>query len=463
MSTSLVESRKYHSAIPSWSGYNYQGKVAIYSVLDTINAKIGTDLSRYSLELEWYEDFAIKVDGLYLSIHQVKSYKRTGLSEYKDAIWNLLGKAIDENIQEVYLHTSESILKKNEIREKLKTLTPPEKKKNEKAYTPFYYYELVMDNGNYNKAFKYFFKYKYIIEGKEVDFCEISKIDNQIKLQIIEYYKLQNIPISEVQVKRAFLNILNCLNEHITLRHRKEQASATEMDSIEINFDVFDGILKTDYEESSEEYYTQQLRHALYKNSESFLHTLFRGKRVAEFDLKRAEEFIAKINLLDNKRFLEFCKIVTPHITVRKMDIQKFRELIPQNGLQVSLIYTLIMVKQSLDNKFLLQRKINNRTENYLPTTIDLDPTLPLVSKEVVIGSLARDILNNEELDEFLYEVDAIISQKVKAESLEKSASRIDEVPETDPSLEQDRYKKFTKIKKIRIVDINQAGEELNN
>lgn len=462
MTTLIEENQKFHSAIPSWSGYNYQGKVAIYSALSFINSKQGVDLSRYSLELEWYEDFAIKVDDTYISIHQVKSYKYTTLSKYKDSIWNLLGKAFEENIQQVFLHTSESILSTDKIEEELITLDPPTKKKNERDYTPFYYYKLITDNSAYNEIFKKIYKYKYRTDNSEVDFCGITEIDNKIKWQIKEYYNLQGKSESEEQINRAFLNILNHLNEHITSRHREEQALGTKTPPVVINMKEFYEILEEDWERASEEYYTQQLRHSFYKTSESFLHTLFKSKRVNEIDLKRAEEFIAQINLLDTSKFLEFCKKVTPYITVRKMDIQKFRELIPVNGLKTSLISTLIMVKQRLDNKHLLQRRINNKTENYLPTTIDHDPTLALVSEEIIVGELASDILENDDLDEFLYEVEAMISHKVKTDSLERAASRIDLVPEVEKDNEQDRNDKFTKIKKIRIVDLNQAKEELN-
>src|SRR5690625_2524176 len=98
MNTSAIETTPNYSAIPSWSGYNYQGKVAIYCALDFINKNNRENYTPYTLELEWYEDFAIKKNDTYISIHQVKSYKKKTMSEYKDAIWNLLGKSIDKNI-----------------------------------------------------------------------------------------------------------------------------------------------------------------------------------------------------------------------------------------------------------------------------------------------------------------------------------------------------------------------------
>lgn len=85
---------KPHSAIPSWYGYIYQGQIAIWVFLKEVNNAIDQYLElqsiteitkdteaelvekiskRYSLEIEWMEDFSIKLDDKYKSFHQVKA------------------------------------------------------------------------------------------------------------------------------------------------------------------------------------------------------------------------------------------------------------------------------------------------------------------------------------------------------------------------------------------------------
>lgn len=71
-----IQLTPYHSAIPSWSGFQYQGKVALNVVLDYILKIEPSEHENYRLELEWYEDFSIIKNDEYVSIHQVKSYKR---------------------------------------------------------------------------------------------------------------------------------------------------------------------------------------------------------------------------------------------------------------------------------------------------------------------------------------------------------------------------------------------------
>jgi len=66
-----------HNAIPSWEGYEYQGHIALFVALQKIRDEIvdnnKRDFSEFSIEIEGIEDFSIKQNDKYLSIHQVKA------------------------------------------------------------------------------------------------------------------------------------------------------------------------------------------------------------------------------------------------------------------------------------------------------------------------------------------------------------------------------------------------------
>lgn len=88
-----------HDATPSWNGFNYQGKVGLYVALSLICEKLSEGLNladfddfknSYSLEYEWIEDFSIKNNEKYVSLHQVKHYKGSRFSSYKDAVDTVL-------------------------------------------------------------------------------------------------------------------------------------------------------------------------------------------------------------------------------------------------------------------------------------------------------------------------------------------------------------------------------------
>ncbi|MBN3003078.1 hypothetical protein JW897_04940 [Chromobacterium alkanivorans] len=91
-----------HDATPSWNGFNYQGKVGLYVCLCIIKENCETHnfsredlysfLNDYQIEYEWIEDFSIKYKENYVSIHQVKHYKGSDFSSYKDAIETIISR-----------------------------------------------------------------------------------------------------------------------------------------------------------------------------------------------------------------------------------------------------------------------------------------------------------------------------------------------------------------------------------
>ena len=74
-------------ASPSWSGFNYQGKVALYYTLKKINSSpVKGNFSKLYLVLEDNEDFEIRDNGVFVSFHQVKAYNISSYSKYSDAL-----------------------------------------------------------------------------------------------------------------------------------------------------------------------------------------------------------------------------------------------------------------------------------------------------------------------------------------------------------------------------------------
>lgn len=90
-----------HDATPSWNGFIYQGKVGLYVCLKIILDKLKTKptdeacakfLESYAIEYEWIEDFSIKVNDAYESLHQVKHKADTAFSSHISAIVTILNR-----------------------------------------------------------------------------------------------------------------------------------------------------------------------------------------------------------------------------------------------------------------------------------------------------------------------------------------------------------------------------------
>lgn len=88
-----------HDAIPTWSGFIYQGRIAAYLAIKKIielrdDDKV-SEVDKYAIEMEKCEDIAIvyqceKEKREYISIHQVKNEKENALGAYKKPLIQLM-------------------------------------------------------------------------------------------------------------------------------------------------------------------------------------------------------------------------------------------------------------------------------------------------------------------------------------------------------------------------------------
>lgn len=97
--STTVENVFEHDAIPTWSGFIYQGRIAAYLAIKKIielrdDNKV-SEVDKYAIEMEKCEDIAIvyqceKEKREYISIHQVKNEKENALGAYKKPLIQLM-------------------------------------------------------------------------------------------------------------------------------------------------------------------------------------------------------------------------------------------------------------------------------------------------------------------------------------------------------------------------------------
>ncbi|MGE6579130.1 ABC-three component system protein [Paenibacillus xylanexedens] len=464
-----VQLSPYHSAIPSWSGFQYQGKVAINVVLDYILKIELSEIDLYSLELEWYEDFSIIKEERYVSIHQVKSYKKRILSEYKDALWNLLGKSVLKDGTDSYLHAATELDTIEDMKLRLINLTPPpepklpkdpSKEPRMKSYTPWHYYKMVIDRDAYDRAFKNLALYSY---GNSKHYCPVNELERQIKKRIKQYFeKNKGSSPTQAHIETTYNYLLGELDKHITIRHSAEQESeevSQEFLPDRICFSNFISILNSEWEEPSEEYITLGLRDIFHSTCDLLFHELYEtisteGHNHRLEDLHRAESYVREIARMSNASFYSFCQMITPHIVLEKANSHAFRNLIPENGMDVFCL-ALYEIKHVLNGyKYIVQDKQKNLC--YLPSTIKLNVSR-LKSESGQLSKIAVGILGNAAIRDELFEVEVIITENVSAHSLESAANKF-----IDISSKSKENNNITKIKNIRLIDIDTAMEELN-
>ncbi|MGU5964130.1 ABC-three component system protein [Klebsiella aerogenes] len=100
------------SAISSWGGFVYQGKVALYHCLKLLTEKLFQQrvIDDFELQLDSTDDFAIYCDGKVISTHQVKAKLSQYRSEYVKAIYKAacIATDCDENTIR-YFHVAKKL------------------------------------------------------------------------------------------------------------------------------------------------------------------------------------------------------------------------------------------------------------------------------------------------------------------------------------------------------------------
>lgn len=101
-----------HSAITTWSGFVYQGKVALYHVIKLLTSEDKS--AAYSLQLDSLEDFAVMdAPNSCISLHQVKALKANYYSTYSSEFAKLCSKSKIYDCDNINFHLAIEIKDKS--------------------------------------------------------------------------------------------------------------------------------------------------------------------------------------------------------------------------------------------------------------------------------------------------------------------------------------------------------------
>ena len=314
-------------ATNSWSGYNYQGKIALFVVLKKINELISMgkmdEIEKYSVELEWLEDFSILYKGddgvQYKTIHQVKAKDKHNITDYEDALVKLYYKIVNhKTIEYAYLHVCKSInYDENEWNDKVKELilkcshikalqniiisyksNPKKKDEVEKIYKSGRKSEVNKLIKEYNEKY---FEYRKInvhnvdnildrilsdlqaqmltsqnIQDEDIKklevysysngnvYCELAEINDLIKVEINSYWRNTGAEgwkcTDQNFCEMIFLCLQGLIDKHITQRHIQYNKTAERR----IGFNRIRKVLDSDDSiKRCEEYYLYNIKNKL--------------------------------------------------------------------------------------------------------------------------------------------------------------------------------------------------------
>lgn len=462
-----------YDATASWSGYTYQGKVAIYITLCKINylrsLKPNYNIEDYYLELEWMEDFSILYRNdlgvlVYESIHQVKARKEQKLPAYSSALIKLLQKVeADDNIQNAFLHTMENVDYQNNWLDELKIVSVDDKEVKEWIDK---INSLLVDNGkksefvntfpkkrsDFSKQFK---KYSNKITLENIDeilgnfksdlevtlnkiqqgfseeslkkanlylynngqkYCPLDEIDNLIKAEIINFWNAGTG--TEWKIKDTGFQeiILRCLtgiiDSHIMKRHRNYGSADIE----KLNFCEFEEILKSDAPiKRCKEYY-------LYTIKEKLLEYCDEYDKICYEDCKEDNDLpctLCQLNDFKYKVLAMNCAEINELVTVTNPDISSsvdergFIDYCGKNRYFNPFYNGIKEIIQRYGEEKIPVSYIDKDKKLYLLTTICANGVSRKPIKEV-----CKNIIENTALSHVFMDYEVIISKDLESSSI---------------------------------------------
>ncbi len=400
-----------NTAISSWSGFVYQGKVAIYHVL------LERNNANYTLQLDSLDDFAIIDANEYvISIHQVKAKKETHFSSYKEDFEKLHNGGDILNCSKLFFHLAKAISDKN--------------------------IEDIEADPNPIKVYKY----------DSIPYCEVNLIDTKIEELIISTQPRGRDNRDYASLVRKYLD--NLITEKLFEIHRiihlnllSDEDAAFEQ---RIPFQKFLDILNEDLNlrTITNEYYLYQIKNDICRYYQEYCIE----KEPMYDELNRINDFILFFESLEEKDLIKFIKNIIPHRTFKFESLIDYKDNSPQKEeIKDVFLYILHEIKKKpfYLNKCLLQWKKNNKS--FSPTCISGNQrNAEKICDQIIKNALSTDL-------ELLFENQNLITDSIKLESMTASHIVRNKYEDGDED-----YKHIMKWNEISLVNIDEIKGDLN-
>ncbi|MFU2510924.1 ABC-three component system protein [Pseudoalteromonas sp. ASV78] len=472
-------------ASPSWSGFNYQGKVALYYALTLINeASVETDFSNNALMLEKTEDFEILLNGNSVSIHQVKAYNSSAYSQYSDALLEITLELYKHPRVIGEIHTWKPINSKlncqdfeASIKDDLKILLDEYLNTNPKDGSSIIEKAASTDRNKPKKAailktalpeltaIQLFHTLNSIYSGQNNAinrlnnhiykdgnrFCDLDKINEIIKSEISYALEIRNITCTPQQLEKTFHYFLGMMDKYIIQRHKTKQ----QEEKISIAFTELIEALENDHEDIGLEYLAYEFKNKFAHQIDEYLsdpddYTSPEDNTLC--NLKEASKFLLKLSPMDLwKYYRSFC----PHIDLAHDNNTTNALATDLDGIRYVLIKILHEINFDRVSHNPSKYNFSYRTtipphKSFLPTTI---------THTARVTQVERKIISNPNMCETLFEVENLIYSGLEPHTFYPKSMVHTEAPQAED--EDPRTKRDDILKQITLVPIPMAKEML--
>lgn len=362
------------TAISSWSGFVYQGKVAIYHVLKNIH------YNTYSLQLDSIDDFSILNNQQIISLHQVKAKKSTTFGTYEEAFGKLKHAGIVLSCNNLFFHLAREI-------------TNIQIDAIETTFNPIQVY-----------------KYDCI------PYCSVNQIDTKIEELIIPL--LPHGQQSSEYASKARKYMDNIITAKLFEIHKivhlnlltDEDAAYTQ----QIPFQSFIDILNIDLnqEDLGDNYYLYQIKNDICRYYQEYCI----DNELENTKLRCMNSFISFFNTLQEKDLIKFIKNIIPHRTFKFESLRDYKHNSPQEteikNIFIYMLHQIDKEPQYIQNSLL---KWNKNLVSYSPTCIyDNYSGVDNICMNIINNALSTDL-------DILFESQTLLTRGIEVDSITSS------------------------------------------
>lgn len=474
-----------HDATPSWSGYNYQGKLALHYVLCHICEKLRADPTHTfhgdSIVLENNEDFELFVDGGVVSFHQVKALEKQSFSSYDEALFGLTLNLYNQPGPLGYIHTWKVInlpAGKNlqqAIEDFIKELIN-EHDAMPASSTIFKAVNVTPDRNKTAKIIKQAFDrstvdqvydalqaivadpllalsriQSYMYNGRAC--CSIDDINALIKSKLQEILVIRGGVNTTKQIDSGFHYLLEMVDIYVTERHLQKQAS----DLLHIDIPDIVAILDADYDDVSNQYLAIKFKERFFCLFDEFMNNpdYYSTPEDLEGFVCNLSQIRYSLLSAGADKLFSYYKNFSPSVKFDSLTNIEQALAVNENGvtdvlLRIFNAINCVHCENDVGNTKLVYRSLTNPANYYLPTTInDRSPT-----------NIAKKLRANTRIVEDLYEINHMIYDGPQRMSLyEQAATHTTAPPSANVDQAEPRDDYFSNL---RLIPIQQAMDELN-
>jgi hypothetical protein len=476
-----------HDASPSWSGFNYQGKVAVYYALSFINEKLNLnpsfDFSDYCLLLENNEDFEIQFNGAFISFHQVKAYDKKSFSSYSSALFGLSLNLYLNPEPTGYIHTWKAINsnKGKTLRESISGTIAEILDEYALNAGEGVLYSAFADGVKRGKPARIIRQIlpdkniaevvgvlKGIVTGKSDalsrinsyvypdgnNYCDLNGINKMLKDELSKSFKLKKNINTAKQIDNAFYYVLGKIDRYVIERHG---AKALSEKLVSITFDDIVGILESDFEDVSEAYLAAKFKERFIVLYQEYVENpdCYSVPDDLEGFVCNLTEVMNKLTCVSSEDLWRYYKNFSPNIEFQSGSVLNQAISINEPAVRDVLLKVFHELDYesciNLDDKKKLFYRSKKHPENfYLPTTIN----------DKSHYQIAKNIYENDGMIETLYEVNNLVYGGEQVESLARKLNMHTIPPEEEGGSTKEPREEF--FSKLRLIPIGTAKDEIN-